>query len=212
MSITIRSASSGSVRPSLRAGSRVPLLRAGSGGPLLRAVASGLAGAAALTLAHEVARKLFVRSPRLDLAGERLVERGLKSLGLAAPSGSALYGVALAGDLVTYTACYGLASLGGPARKWVRGLWLGLGAGVDAMVAAPMLGLVRPPRRPTLSTRALTVGCYALGGVVAGLTADALDRRGERRELGEALRAIERGGDVVIVEDVSGTVEVPLGV
>lgn len=203
MSISTRSRSSGSRRP---------LHAIDPGGATLRALFSGLAGAAALTLAHEVSRMLFARSPRLDLDGEQLVERGLKAVGLTPPSGSALYGVALAGDLATYTTYYGLASLGGPARKWVRGLLLGLGAGIDAMVALPMLGLGRPARARTLPAQALTLGCYALGGVVAGLTADALDRRDERRELGEALRAIERGGDVVVVEDVSGAVEVPLGV
>lgn len=187
-------------------------LALGSGRPLVRALGSGFAGAAALTIAHEASRTFFARSPRMDLAGKRLVEKGLKSIGVTPPSGSALHGAALAGELVTNTAYYGLASLGGPGRKWVRGLLLGLGAGIEAIVVTPMLGLGRRPRGLTLRTKGMTLGCYTLGGLVAGLTADALERRAEQRELGKALRAIERGGDVVVVEDVSGTIEVPLGV
>jgi hypothetical protein len=75
------------------------------------------------------------------------------------------------GDLVANTVfcSYSAASLAGAAKAPVVGSLLGAAAGVGVLVAPVPLGCDRKATNRDLSTRAMTVGIYALGGLAAGI-------------------------------------------
>ena len=143
------------------------------------ALLSGLAGATALTLVHEAARRAVDEAPRMDVLGRRALDRGLDALGLDPPSREARQAAALAGDLVTNSLYYGLVGLGPPEGALARGAALGAAMGVGAVVLPPWLGLGRGPGSASAKTRALTVSWYLLGGLAAAAAYQALaGRRG----------------------------------
>ncbi len=141
------------------------------------ALVVGAGGASALTLTHEVVRRMVPRAPRLDRLGGTALSRLLRAVGVAPPRGEALRGLALALDLVANAAWYApVAAV--RARPLRRGLALGLAAGLGAVVLTPMLGLPKRARGDTLETMAITVGLYTLGGLAAaGLAIFARTRR-----------------------------------
>jgi hypothetical protein len=69
-------------------------------------------------------------------------------------------------------------------RPVLRGLALGIAAGIGAVALTPVLGLPRRHRGITLRTQAMTVALYALGGLAAGAMASLLDRPNRARALG----------------------------
>ena len=145
----------------------------------LRALESGFAGAAAVTLLNESARRVIPQAPRLDALGMRALARGVRATGQEPPQGERLRGAALAGDLVSNTLYYSLAGAAGGGRNtWLLGSLLGLGAGVGAAFLPPRIGLGRQPGE-TSATRAMTVAWYLVGGLVAAGVFAFLERRGE---------------------------------
>jgi hypothetical protein len=142
---------------------------------LLKALAGGFVGAAALTALHESLRRLRGDAPRMDVLGERAIARGLGAAGIDPPPPEALHGPALAGDLAANTLYYGLIGLG--PREWTlaRGAALGLLAGVGAVALPGPMGLGSAPSNRTPATRAMTVGLYLAGGLVAAAVMQALD-------------------------------------
>ena len=143
----------------------------------LQAVGSGFAGAAAVTLLNESARRVIPRAPRLDALGMRAIARGLRAAGQEPPQGERLRGVALAGDLVSNTLYYSLAGAAGGGRNaWLLGSLLGLGAGAGAAFLPPRIGLGRQPGE-TSATRAMTVAWYLAGGLAAAGMFALLTRR-----------------------------------
>lgn len=136
---------------------------------LAAAFGSGFLGAAALTLLHESLRRIVPEAPRMDLLGERAIERGMRWAGYEPPQGQTLHQVALAGDLASNTAYYSLVGLGPPERAIARGAVIGLVAGIGAVTLPGPLGLGTDPARRTMSTGLMTVGLYLGGGLVAGL-------------------------------------------
>jgi hypothetical protein len=143
-----------------------------------QAAGAGLAGALAVTLVHEGARRVLARAPRMDVLGERALARGLGALSVRPPRGRRLHRAALAGDLVANSAYYALVAFG--RRPWLRGVLLGGAAGLGAVLLPPVLGLGRAPRGLTRSTQALTVAWYLVGGVAAAAAARAMRRRSAR--------------------------------
>ena len=142
------------------------------------ALLSGAAGAAALTLVHETARRSLADAPRMDVLGERAIAAGLRAAGTEPPE-PALHDLALAGDLVSNAAYYALVGLGGAEGAVSRGALLGLAAGLGAVYLPGPLGLGSAPSRRTPQTAAMTVAWYALGGLVAGAVYRGLrDRNG----------------------------------
>ncbi len=128
-------------------------------------VASGLAGALAVTAAHELLRSRTSRSPRMDVLGMRaLAKLGDATFGRH-PKGKQLRRDALVGDLVANTAWVGLVGAGG--KPLPRGVGLGLLAGVGAVVLPPLLGLGRAPRGRSALVKGETVALYLAGGLVA---------------------------------------------
>ena len=139
-----------------------------------RSMIAGAAGAGALTLVHQMARAVTPYAPRMDVLGKRALQRA----GVGADDDRQLERHALAGDLIANSAYYSLVGAG-PGRPWVRGLALGLAAGVGAVLLPRRIGLGDPPNAHRRDTRLMTVAWYAVGGLVAA-AAFAASERGSR--------------------------------
>ena len=143
---------------------------------MLRSLASGVAGAVALNVVHETARRTIPRAPRMDVIGRRGIAKSMVALGKEPPHGQRLQGAALAGDLVSNALYYSLVGLGSDRAKPTlqRGLILGLAAGLGAVFLPPVLGLGHQPGRRGPFTHFLTVTWYTIGGLAAAATLRAL--------------------------------------
>ena len=106
-----------------------------------RALGAGAAGAAILTLSHELMRKLIPHPPRMDLVGMRLLQKGSRFAGKTPPKGDRLYGLAMLGDIVANTVYYALAATGARRPSLLRGAIAGGIAGWGAWRLPPLLGL-----------------------------------------------------------------------
>jgi hypothetical protein len=143
---------------------------------MLRALGSGIAGAVALTLVHETARRVIPHAPRVDVIGARAIARPMRAAGYQPPHYNRLHNIALAGDLVSNSAYYSLIGAGDRKHVWQRGAILGALAGLGAALLPPVLGLGQPPRRLTPVTQILTVLWYFIGGLAAAGAYDAIGR------------------------------------
>ncbi len=132
------------------------------------ALASGLAGASALTVLHETARRLVPDAPRVDVIGMRALAKSLRTLGRRPPRRERLFDLTMAGDLASNTLYYALVGVGGPEGAPTRGAALGVVAGLGTVFLPPRLGLGRQPGRDTPWTQAMTVAWYTVGGLAAG--------------------------------------------
>lgn len=141
------------------------------------ALVTGAAGAATVTLAHEVVRQLVPNPPRMDRIGMSALSRVLHALGMSAPRGEKLRGYTLLGDLAGNALFYAPLALSKGKQPIVRGLALGTAAGLGAVFLTPMLGLPKRHRGTTLRTQAMTVALYAVGGIAAGAVASLLQKR-----------------------------------
>lgn len=141
------------------------------------ALGSGFLGACAVTAANQVAKKYIPQAPRLDELGMRAAAAVIQKTGCRPPSKSVLFGLSLAGDLISNSLFYGLVGMGRPDRAWIRGSLLGLAAGIGAVTLPEPLGLGKRPTRATTGTKATTIAWYVLGGLVAALTFSRLKRR-----------------------------------
>ena len=133
----------------------------------VEALASGAAGAAALTLLHESVRRLIPHAPRMDVIGMRAIARSMRSVDQEPPPRDRLFRAALLGDLVSNALYYSLVGVRGGSRVWLRGALLGLSAGLGAACLPPLLGLGRQPGARFPATQAMTVGWYFAGGLAA---------------------------------------------
>lgn len=134
---------------------------------LAKSIASGLVGALALTLINESAKRVVPKAPRADQLGMRWVAQKFRKVDQPVPDRKSLYWMALADDIFSNTAYYSLVGAGKPRRAWLRGLLLGVGGGLGAVVLPPKLGLGEGPTARTTETQAMTVGWYLLGGLAA---------------------------------------------
>jgi hypothetical protein len=134
-----------------------------------RAVLAGSAGAAALTTLHEGIRKLTPGAPRMDIVAMRGIARLLTRLDMRIPSNRVLHRIALVGDLLSNSAFYAAVGVGRASRAPLRGLVIGALAGLGALVLPRRMGLGDPPHSAEQPNRVMTVGWYAVGGLVAGV-------------------------------------------
>jgi hypothetical protein len=143
---------------------------------MLRTLVSGVAGAVALNVVHETARRTIPRAPRMDVIGRRGIAKTARALGVEPPHGNRLQASALAGDLVSNSLYYSLIGLGSEEARptWRRGLLLGLAAGLGAVFLPPVMGLGRQPGHRGTFTHLLTVTWYTLGGLAAAAVLNAL--------------------------------------
>jgi hypothetical protein len=136
---------------------------------------AGVAGAGALTLVHQVARAMTPDAPRMDVLGMRALRGAYRQLGVGPGSDQALERQALAGDMVANSAYYSLVGVGSRESVWLRGLALGLVAGLGAVMLPKPLGLGDPPNAHLPSTQLMTIAWYLLGGLTAAAAFAARD-------------------------------------
>jgi len=91
------------------------------GSSSLKAIATGAAGAATVTLAHEVVRQLVPHPPRMDRLGMAALTRVLHAAGAPVPRGTKLRGYTLLGDLASNALFYAPLAMRGK-RPVLRGL------------------------------------------------------------------------------------------
>jgi hypothetical protein len=132
---------------------------------LLQALASGLAGACALTLLHESVRRVSPDAPRMDVLGMRAIAKSLRKADQQPPTGDRLFYASIAGDLVSNTLYYSFTGTG--SGVWGRGAMLGLVAGIGAVALPGPLGLGEAPSNRTTRTQVMTVALYLAGGLAA---------------------------------------------
>jgi hypothetical protein len=145
--------------------------------PLSRWLVSGLIGAVVVTVLHEMLKRSVPNAPRLDTLGMRTISKLMLAGGQAPPSGPALLGAALGGDLAANASYYSL--VGGAANPVLAGAALGAAAGLGSVFLPEHMGLGRQPTRRTPQTSVMTVALYTVGGLAAGAVENALRKRGD---------------------------------
>lgn len=143
---------------------------------LLHAFTAGLAGAITLTLAHQLLHKLVEDAPRMDLMGEEALTKVAEKTDVNIPE-KQLYGITLAGDIVSNSFYYALAATGKARTAKTRGVLLGVAAGIGGVYLPKYLRLTNAYSDRTVRTRLFTIALYSLGGFVAGKAAEMLDKR-----------------------------------
>lgn len=129
----------------------------------MRALINGLAGACALTVAHELVRKTKPNAPRLDILGMRSVAKLMSAFGIEPPAGATLKRYALVGDIVSNTLFFSGVGAKPGFGAWVKGINLGLAAGLGAITVPQNVGLGKDSdllTKRTKATAATTVGLY----------------------------------------------------
>src|SRR6476469_7715770 len=96
----------------------------------MAALGGGLAGAVTLTLLHETVRMFDPKAPRMDLLGNQALTKLIKSIGKQPPEEEKLYGITMAGDLISNALYYSVAGLGSKKDILFNGAKLGLVAGL----------------------------------------------------------------------------------
>jgi hypothetical protein len=144
--------------------------RAHSRGSFKHALGAGLAGATALTIAHETLRRFRSDAPRMDVVGGRALSALFRRAGVRPPRGKRLYFSTLGADLLSNSAYFTGFLLGRPRYPFVRQTAAGLIAGLGAFLLPPLLRLGLAPGSYRRSNRLLTIGLYLLGGAVAATT------------------------------------------
>ncbi|QNF33545.1 hypothetical protein HUW51_12745 [Adhaeribacter swui] len=148
-----------------------------------QALASGLAGAVAVTLVHETARRFIPNAPRMDVLGMRAIAKGLYKMDEQPPESEELFKWSIVGDLVSNTLYYSFGANG--QQPWVKGVLLGTLAGVGGVVLPGPMGLGTEPSGRTLQTKAMTVIWYFLGGLVTAAVAQGFRETNKKRKLPE---------------------------
>jgi hypothetical protein len=128
---------------------------------MLNALASGLAGACAVTLMNETIRQFDEEAPRLDLLGMRALAK------VASPDN--LRAQAVAAAIATDTLYYSMVAASPPEKAPLCGAALGLTAGIGAVLLPGPLGLGDDVTNRSNKTRILSVAYYATAGLLAGV-------------------------------------------
>ena len=149
---------------------------------VLSAIGGGLAGACALTLLHEITRRIDKDAPRMDLLGREAIAQGLRFAGQNPPDSDKLQKVTLLGDILSNTLYYSLAAAGHKKYVMPKGTVLGLVAGLGALFLPKPMGLNPAHSNRTLKTQVLTTSFYLVGGLVASLVAKKLEKKSEKNE------------------------------
>jgi hypothetical protein len=149
---------------------------------LLSSLGGGLAGACALTILHEILRRVDPEAPRMDLMGKQAVAKGLDKASEPIPNDQNLYQIALVSDIISNTIYYGLGVAGKKKYIMPKGALLGLTAGLGAIFLPKSLGLNPDYSSRTLKRKALTTGLYLVGGLIASGVAKKLDGMGKRKK------------------------------
>jgi hypothetical protein len=144
----------------------------------LAAAIGGFAGACALTLINQGVSKIDRKAPRLDLLGMNAVAKFIKSPKSVPDIVQKVLPMAVAGDLISNSLYFAMASGRSKQKTMLKGALLGLGAGLGAVTLPKPMGLDATPTNLTTKTQALTVLYYVLGGIIAAAAINAMDQNG----------------------------------
>ncbi len=147
---------------------------------MIRALINGLAGACTLTVAHELVRKTKPNAPRLDILGMRSVAKLMTVCGFEPPAGAKLKRYAFVGDIISNTVFFSGVGAKPGLAAWLKGINLGLFAGLGAITVPQNVGLGRDSdllTRRTTATALTTVGLYVLGGIAAAAVAQIASKK-----------------------------------
>jgi hypothetical protein len=142
----------------------------------MTAVASGVAGATALTAVHELARRRVADAPRMDLLGMRALRRLLPALREPNVESRQLHTIALAGDLVSNSVYYAAVAAPTARETLTRAVVLGTAAGTGALLLPQPMGLGAPPHSDHRGNQMMTVAWYLAGALTAAAVAIAMSR------------------------------------
>ena len=141
---------------------------------IIQSIIGGLAGALALNILHQAAKQFDHEAPRVDLVGEEALTKGMEAMGLTPPTGNELFAATLAGDIISNALYYSTIGFSKKKHLMLRGVAMGMVAGVGALTLTKPLGLSDAPVTRSDKTKLLTVAWYAFGGLVAGAVIKAL--------------------------------------
>lgn len=158
---------------------------------LISSIGGGLAGACALTLLHEIVKRLDSEAPRMDLMGMQAVKKGIKKADQPIPDDQHLYQIAMVGDIISNTIYYSLGVAGKRKYIWPKGALAGAAAGLGAIFLPKSLGLNPAYSSRTLKTKAFTTGLYLIGGLVASAVAKKLENDNRKKRLGPMKRPFD---------------------
>jgi hypothetical protein len=172
----------------------------------LSSILGGLAGAAALTLLNEGAKKVDSNAPRLDLLGQNALAKFMKGNDMLSKTASQVF--PLAGDLISNSLFYGMSRGNSSRNTLMRGALLGLSAGVGAVTLPETLGLEQKFTNKSNETKLMTIGLYLVGGLVAAAMINALDNYDELEpdELANAAKETGKKAATSVVKKVAQTV------
>lgn len=142
-----------------------------------KSLLAGVAGATLLNGVHEGVRHFVPTAPRVDLLGRTVIRRAFHKQGKKTPKGNKEYAITLATDLLSNALFYSLVGWGKGRSAWVRGLLLGLSAGLGAVKAPDYMKLPKKAVKRRQSTKLMTVAWYLLGGLAAGTVAQLISKR-----------------------------------
>jgi hypothetical protein len=137
----------------------------------------GLAGALALNIIHETVLRFDKDAPRVDEVGEEGVNRTVKAVTGQSLSGKQLYAANLAGDIASNSLFYSTIGSAETKNLLLRGAATGISVGLSTLSMTKRMGLDDTPINRNLKAKAMTIGYYLAGGLVAGLTIRALRSR-----------------------------------
>lgn len=149
---------------------------------LVSSILGGLAGAIAVTLLHELIRKNFDEAPRLDKLGEESAAKLIELSGNSAPPEKQLYKPALTADILSNAFYYGFATSRGK-RPIISGLIAGATAGMGAVKLPGKMGLNPDHTAGSPEKKAITIGLYTVGGLLAAVIAKAFSRSRETDDI-----------------------------
>lgn len=142
----------------------------------IRYIAGGIAGAVALNILHESAKRLVPDAPRIDLVGEEALAKAVGMTGAEPPKGQKLFAATLGADLISNAMYFSAIGLGNKKDILLRGAGYGLAAGIGAITLTKPLGLDDTPITYTIKTKVMTVAWYLFGGLVTALAIKALTK------------------------------------
>jgi hypothetical protein len=132
----------------------------------VKSLIAGFAGAAALNILHETVRKFDPKAPRMDLVGEEAVKKSADALHVDAPTGKSLYGITLAGDVLTNASYFAAIGMGGRKFMLLRAIGAGISAGIAAVKAPKPMGLNEKHVANSDKREIMTVAYYVFGAMV----------------------------------------------
>jgi hypothetical protein len=140
----------------------------------VKSLTSGAAGAVALTLLHELARRRIPYAPRMDVVAMRGLVRMLPAVRERRLRSRDLHRVALIGDLVSNSLYYAAVAARTPKATWTRAAALGVAAGAGALLLPQPMGLGAPPNSHIRRNQAMTMAWYVAGAFIAAAVATAM--------------------------------------